>query len=281
MSHPPRPTGLVPPALVLAVVTLAGFGPALSWDVPPGATLYRLESGSTWQRGCLDPDCWQIPEPVPLSGTFVMTGTYRSLQLDGFEITNVIWRATSGDDLRLWGGGRGNVREGSMLGMGLTLKGDVIPDVTLFGQEARLGGPQLDLTLTANVAPYDDIALVLKASPVPRDQVHWYRLIGGSEYNGRPLGGTFGLIDPLAGSSEAEVVLIRWSAAPAAGATDPSRLFLMGAGSAGPRVVLIMSEDDRIQYGMEGEIRDAGASVLEFSLRGPYGEDVRVRAKRD
>jgi len=219
---------------ILAAAWIAGFLQAMAQtSPPPGPTVYRLESGSSYQRGC---------------GVFqVMT---------------------------------------------LSLLGDV-PSVQMWGRvEGTADLPRIEMTLTANAGAYDDVVLVLKASPVPPDRIQWYRLIGGSEYiqqdcfspsRARPLSGTFGLIEEDTGSQQVELVQVRWSAVPPAGTIDPSRLFLTGAGGGGPRLALLVAEDNRSPFLIDGMLPAAGP-VVEFSLTGSQScqqRTVRARAKRD
>jgi hypothetical protein len=287
---------LLPMWAILAVV--AGFEPAHAGARPGGITLYRLEPGSTYAKGCIDPECVPMNEPIPLAGTFVMTKEVNAAPFGfvSYRIDDMSWRATSGAELRLRGNGRFTANDETVayqsMGLELTELEPGLQVVALHGNVNGFAGlPHLDMTLTGSLGPYQDVAVVLKASPVPAEQVHWYKLIGGSEYTEsgcrshpvavHPLIGTFGLLEPLPGSSGTEMVLIRWSAAPAAGAADPSRTFLTGSGSGDDEVVLGMSEDNRIFYPMRGALRDPDASVLELSLTGGCGQAIRLRAKQD
>ena len=247
----------------LLLMALAGPGPEAQGDLE-GSTLYHLDVGSSFQRGCLDEAYCDVPAAVPLSGTFVLTPTYKDFDIDAYEMSEIHWRDASGGDLLLLGGGSYFVRSpfGVFRVISANLGGNV-PDARF---EGRAEGPgsfaMLEITMSASLGPADDARIVLNASPVSDAEIKWFRVLARSAYkrrachatslDSRPLTGTFGLLELQPGQGDQAVVSVRWRAV-SHDSTDPSDLFLTDFGSLiDGHLSLILSEDGRRPILLDG-----------------------------
>ena len=228
------------------------------------STLYRLDAGSSFQRGCLDPAYCDVPAPVPLSGTFVLTPTQKDFDLDAYEMSEVHWQDGSGGGLLLLGGGSYWVRSPfSVFRVIMAHLGGTVPEARFEGRADGAGTfSRLDITMSASLGPYDDARIVLIASPVPDTEIRWFRVHASSTYkrgvcnsasvDSRALTGTFGLLELHPGLADLEVVSVRWRAL-SRDSTDPSDLFLSDFGTlAGRDMSLILSEDSRRPILLDG-----------------------------
>ena len=274
--------------LPLFVMALAGPGPLARADLE-GPTLYRLDAGSSFQRGCLDPDYCEVPVPVPLLGTFVLTPAGKDFDRDTYEMSEIHWHDGFNGNLLLLGDGSYVVRSPSAVFR--VFSANLIGSVreTRFEGHADGAGDfsRLDITMSATLGPGDEGRLVLKASPVTDAEIQWFRLQAKSAYGQRPchgtsagprpLTGTFGLIELQPGLSDQAVVSVRWRAV-SRDQSDPSDLFLTDFGIlSGRDMQLILSEDSRrpILFTGHADVSSDGLR-LEAVLAGAAGCEERM-----
>jgi hypothetical protein len=212
--------------------------------------IYRLDKGSTFQRGCFEPCLCPILAEVPVRGTFNLIPAGFDGLFQNYKITDVNWTVSLGDpELRITGSGTYKVGGEFALQQELSLdllvgdgpaqhfdSGLVVPGAPF---------PSLSATISVNKMYCFDTVIVVNASPVPLAEIHPYRLLRDSTFQRgcfgacdcllgepQPLVGTFALVDlrqdPL--FTEFAVVNVRWatsSALDAAAASVPIRGFGM------------------------------------------------------
>lgn len=132
-------------------------------------TLYRLQDGSTFERGCFEGCACPITEPVALEGTFELVGEYEGLPVNIFEITNVNWQVPE-LDLEIHGSGTYVIHAEfvsfEQMELDLTVTGE--PEEH-FDSGFVLGGgdfPEITITMTINDYFCYDTELTVVALPV-------------------------------------------------------------------------------------------------------------------
>lgn len=161
-------------AVAAVLLTLAtGLCTAQVLDHP---TLYRLERGSTFQRGCFPPCKCPVMEAVPITGTFRLELVTVGDVFDFYEVTAVRWkvRRNSGD-LLITGSGTYKVSTiADLQEMNLTLVvGAEQP--TVYQSDSVPGGasfPRIALPISINGGYCFDTVIDLRARPASRLRVY-------------------------------------------------------------------------------------------------------------
>ena len=228
--------------LVLAAALPAALGAARGQTdlTTTSAGIYRLEKGSSFQRGCFDPCRCPILAEVPVRGTFRLIPAGFDGLFQSYKITDINWTVSLGDpELRITGSG--TYRVGGEFALQQQLSLDLLVgdgpvqhfDSGLVAPGARF--PSLAATVTVNQMVCFDTVIVVDASPVPLADIHPYRLLRDSTFQRGCFGacdcpltepqrilGTLALVDlrqdPL--FTEFAVVNVRWRVA---SALDPTK----------------------------------------------------------
>jgi hypothetical protein len=237
--------------LLAFVVTLAAAVGAARAQTDLATTstgIYRLDKGSTFQRGCFEPCMCPMLVEVPVRGTFSLIPTGFDGLFQNYKITDINWTVSLGDpELRITGSGTYKV------GGEFTLQQDLSLDLLVgdgpaqhFDSGLVVPGapfPHLSATISVNKMYCFDTVIVVNASPAPLAEIHPYRLLRDSTFQRgcfgacdcalglpQPVVGTFALVnlgqDPL--FTEFAVVNVRWaisSALDLAATTVPIRGF--------------------------------------------------------
>lgn len=171
----------LPVAIVVASVLFAtnlGFARVLEHP-----TLYRLEPGSTFQRGCFPPCMCPIMEAVPITGTFRLELVAVGDVFDFYEVRGIRWkvRRSNADDLWITGSGTYKVSTvADLQEMNLELFVGTEP-LTTYASDSVPGGasfPRIDVPISINGGFCFDTVLELRARParrvhVDRNSIAW------------------------------------------------------------------------------------------------------------
>ena len=243
--------------LFALVVTLAAAVGAVRAQTDLATTstgIYRLDKGSTFQRGCFEPCLCPILAEVPVRGTFNLIPTGFDGLYQNYKITDINWTVSLGNpELRITGSGTYRV------GGEFAILQELSLDLLVGGGPAQhfdsglvLPGaqfPSLSATISVNKMYCFDTVIVVNASPVPLAEIHPYRLLHDSTFQRgcfgacdcalglpQPVYGTFALVDMRQDPALAEfltefaVVNVRWATSSAldpAATTVPIRGFGM------------------------------------------------------
>jgi len=199
--------------LVLLLGLLAAPTPTAengTGDQSPGpGVLYRLEKGSTFQRGCFDPCECPIMEEVPVRGSFRLVPAGFDPLFEHFSVRNLLaYVSIAGQAKRVTGSGTyligGEFARQHRLVLDLEI-GD--EPVRRFDSGLQLGGaefPAIVIAVSLNGQYCFDTVFDLRAAPwrrirVEPDGVHWdaappgvvYDVVRGSLDTLRATGGDF------------------------------------------------------------------------------------------
>jgi hypothetical protein len=231
------------------LVGVAAFAPAAAQEVAPPSIIYRLDKQSSYQTGCFDPCLCPLLVETATRGTMNLTAAGSDGLFAVYKVTDVNWTVSLGDpELRVTGSGTYRI------GGDFALQEQLELDLQLGDQPTQhfdsglvLAGdfPSIAVAISINGLYCYDTVFVVHASPVPREQVHPYRLRGESTFQRgcvglcdclsgeeQPISGTFSLVDLEHNSlfSEYAVVKVRWQVDPG-GSTSGESLPLRGYGN--------------------------------------------------
>jgi hypothetical protein len=253
--------------LVSLVLLLGSVTPAAA-QVGSAPVLYRLESGSSFTRGCHPPCECPLFTTNDIRGTYTLAVDHADPLFTYYRIQNVNWTVTiNGADTRITGSG--TYKRGGEVGvqqqMTLTLTvGSEAPQG--FDSGLVTGGqsfPEIDIAISTGNTACFDTSIGIVSRPVPSSQITPYAL-NNSEYEEGclppctcplrqwPVGGTFALV-PLPNAttplrSEWAVVSVNW--ATISTSPPPDRRFsgsgsykiVQAGASASQRMVLDLTE---------------------------------------
>ena len=237
------------------VLTIAGMALALGItradaEITASAEVYRLQQGSTFQQGCFPPCLCPIEQEASVRGTFAVRSTGFDGLFNTYAITDVNWTVSVGNlEFRITGSGTYQV--GGEFALLHRLKLDLqVGDGPLQHFDGGLvpggsGFPNIEITVSINRQRCFDRVIVLKAAPVPPDEIHDYVLAPQTTLEigcfdpclcpivRRPVVGTFSLV-PISHSSwfpEWAVVNVEWQALDQDPSTGPPSLGIKGFGT--------------------------------------------------
>jgi hypothetical protein len=221
--------------LVLTLALAAAAGTAhgqTDLAAMPGG-IYRLEKGTSFQRGCFDPCLCPILAEVPVRGTFQLTPAGFDGLFQTYKVTDINWTVSLGDpELRITGSGTYKLGGEFALQQELSLDLQIGDDPPQRFESGRVAPgarfPSLSATVSVNKMFCFDTVIAIEASPVPPAEIHPYQLLRDSTFQRgcfgacdcllrepQPVVGTFALVDlqenPL--FSEFAVVNVRWRTA--------------------------------------------------------------------
>lgn len=211
---------------------------AQSADAP--ATLYRLEKDATYQEGCFPPCLCPILVETPARGTLALRPAGFDGLFEHYEVRDVNWTVSLGDsELRVTGSGKyrigGEFALMEQLELDLRVGDEPVEHFDSGLVPAGAIFPSLRVAVSIHGQYCYDTVFVVSASPVPRDQIHPYRLQSDSTFQRGcfdlcdcavweplPIEGGFALVDlrrdPL--WAEFAVVNVDWTVAPSAATGD-------------------------------------------------------------
>jgi hypothetical protein len=200
-------------SLVFWLWTLVLIGLAApAWAQPtPAPSLYRLESGSAFTRGCYPPCLCPIATTDRIRGTFTLTFDHQDPLFTYYSVGNVNWNVTLGDqEFRVIGSG--TYKRGGELAlqqqMTLNLTVDGSQPQTFDSGLVQGGGnfPDIKITVSVNGMQCYDTVVDIVAKVVPATDIHPYALKSSNYDEGCfppcdcplhqwPLVGTFNLVE--------------------------------------------------------------------------------------
>ncbi len=229
------------------VLVIAGFSASRAYAQDGGAaTLYRLESGSSFTRGCFGPCLCPIFATEDVRGTYTLAFDHQDPLFTWYRIENVNWVTTiGGTDTRITGSGSyrigGEVAVQEQVQLKLQI-GD--EDSQLFDSGLVSGAtsfPDINITISVNGMVCFDTVIDIRSQPVPASDITPYNL-GSSTYDegcfppcrcllrNWPIGGTFNLV-PLNNATtpirrEFAVADVKWrTISPISPPPAPGRIF--------------------------------------------------------
>jgi hypothetical protein len=163
-------------------------------------TLYRLDKGSQYEKGCFGPCLCPVLFSEPARGTFVLTPRSFDGLFTWYTVSDVNWLVTlGGNDTFVTGSGTYRIGGEFALQQELTLDLQVGDDTVEHFTSGLVTGPapfpDIAVTISIDNQTCFDTVFRVNASPVPPDQVRPYRLLDGSTFQR----GCFGLCDCLVG----------------------------------------------------------------------------------
>lgn len=213
------------------VLVIAGLWASRGYAQDGGAaTLYRLEAGSSFTRGCFGPCLCPMFTTEDIRGTYTLAFDHQDPLFTWYRIENVNWVVTvGGTDRRITGSGSYRVGGEVAVQQQMQLKlqiGD--EDSQLFDSGLVTGAssfPDIDITISVNGMVCFDTAIDIRSQPVPASDIIPYKL-GRSTYDEGcfppcecllrewPISGTFHLL-PLTNAMtpirrEFAVVDVKW-----------------------------------------------------------------------
>lgn len=229
-------------ALAATLILGAAAGAHEAQAADASAVIYRLDKGSAYQQGCFDPCLCPLLEERPVRGTFALAPAGFDGLFDNYRVEDVNWTVSLGDpELRITGSGT------YRLGGEFALMEQLVLDLRAgdnpvqrfdSGRVPTTGEfPAIGVTVSIHGQFCFDTVLRLAASPVPREQIHPYRLEPTSTFldgcagacdcfpgEPQPIGGTFALVDLRQDLlfRQFGVVDVDWGVAPPAGSSGAS-----------------------------------------------------------
>jgi hypothetical protein len=174
---------LIPVLLGASLSALMASQVAAQTSAQPGVN-YRLDDGSTFQRGCFGPCACPVGVIVPVRGTFRLTPSGSDPLFEYFAVTNVHWTVSEpdGTSLPITGSGTfkigGEVAITEELSLDLVVGSDPVQhfDSGLVVPQVRF--PLLNLTISIHGVYCFDTVIKLLARPFPkidvgRDAIGW------------------------------------------------------------------------------------------------------------
>src|SRR6185503_20827425 len=154
-------------SLMLIGLTVPAWGQSI-----PIPSLYRLEQGSNFTRGCYPPCLCPIATTNNIRGTFTLTFDHQDPQFTYYRVGNVNWNVTLGDqEFRVIGSGTykrgGEVAQQQQ--MTLTLTVDGVQPQTFDSGLVQGGGdfPNINITVSVNGMVCFDTVVGIVAKVVP------------------------------------------------------------------------------------------------------------------
>jgi len=173
-----------------------------------GATLYRLGSSSSFQRGCFPPCLCPLMIGEPLLGTFLLTPTGFDGPFNTYAVTEVNWLVLTGStNLIVTGSGTYKIGGQFALQQELTLDLQIGPgqmqhfDSGLVAVSAPF--PEISVSISLHGQVCFDTVFSLNAAPVPLDQTVAYQLQTSSTFQQGCFGAcacVLGPLEPLVGT---------------------------------------------------------------------------------
>jgi hypothetical protein len=215
-------------ALVALVMELAS---ARAGAQSSPSTLYRLESGSSFSRGCYPPCTCPLFTTNDIRGTYVLTFDHVDPLFTWYRVENVNWVVTiDGTDTRITGSGTYKVGGEVALQQQMTLKFVVGSGAAQNFNSGLVGGgssfPEIDIAMSVNGMVCFDTVIDIRSKPVPATDLEPYDLHDSTYLEGCfppckcvlrqwPVGGTFALV-PLNNATtpirrEWAVVNVNWA----------------------------------------------------------------------
>ena len=164
-------------AFILAWIVLVGTSSAVAQTTDPTRPrLYRLDDGSTFERGCFPPCMCPVMEQAPVRGTFRLTPAGSDGLFEYFDVADVNWKVRlAGGDLPITGSGA--YRIGGELALQHELSLDLAVDRDL--QEHFDSGlvvqfsrfPRIDIRISIHGGYCFDTVIEVRSKPVTRLQV--------------------------------------------------------------------------------------------------------------
>jgi hypothetical protein len=201
----------------------------------PGV-MYRLEDGSTFQRGCFGPCDCPVGSLVPLRGTFRLTPAGSDPLFAHYAVTNVDWTVAQldGSTLAIAGAGTfkigGEVAITEELSLDLDVGSDAVQQFDSGVVVPPVQFPLLDLTISIHGAYCYDTVIRVRARPFPkldveRDMVAWdpdppatlYDVVRGDLGALRATGGDYRVATDLCMASESSALSAPSALSPPAG----------------------------------------------------------------
>ena len=259
-----RPFALI---VVLSLLALAaGISPLAAQTDP---VVYRLDKGSTFQRGCFPPCLCPVMQTGTERGTFLLTHVGSDPMFENYRVDEVNWTVSSaGQELRVTGSGTYRVGGEFAVQQQLVLDLKVGDNpVERFDSGLRVGGgefPRITIPISIHGQVCFDTFFNLTASPVPLSEIRTYRLTSQSSYQSgcvspcdcpvieSPIRGGLTLIPVDRGPLFAEfsVTQVSWLVSPDPTGADPVGLPVTGFGT----------------YRIEGEVASQQRMALELKL---------------
>jgi hypothetical protein len=192
-------------SLMLIGLTVPAWG-----QIIPTASLYRLEVGSNFTRGCYPPCLCPIATTSNIRGTFKLTFDHQDPLFTYYRVGNVNWNVTLGNqEFRVIGSG--TYKRGGQLAqqhqMTLTLTVDGVQPQTFDSGLVQGGGsfPDISITVSVNGMQCYDTVVGIVAKVVPAADIVPYNLKDSNYEEGCfppcdcllqtwPLAGTFRLV---------------------------------------------------------------------------------------
>jgi hypothetical protein len=201
----------------------------------PGVN-YRLDDGSTFQRGCFDPCACPAGPILPIQGTFRLTPTSSDPLFDHYAVTNVEWMVRQPDGSTLSVAGSGTFKIGGEVAITEELSLDLV-----VGSEAvqhfdsgvvapPVQFPLLDLTISIHGMYCYDTVIRVRARPFPRldverDAIAWdsdppatfYDVVRGDLGTLRVTGGNYRVATEQCVTNDRAALSVPFTLSPAAG----------------------------------------------------------------
>jgi hypothetical protein len=195
----------------LWVAVLLALGAEAGAQTTSAPALYRLESGSSFNRGCYPPcDCPLFSTP-DIRGTYTLTFDHQDPLFTWYRVDDVNWTVTiDGTDTRITGWG--SYRRGGEVALQqqMTLELSVGDAPKEIFDSGLVGGgesfPSVNVTISVNGMVCLDTVIGIKSKPVPATDITAYTL-NHSRYDAGcfgpcvcpirewPIRGTFKLVD--------------------------------------------------------------------------------------
>jgi hypothetical protein len=176
----------------------------------PAPVLYRLDSGSSFSRGCYPPCTCPLFTTNDIRGTYTLTLDHQDPLFTWYRVENVNWTVTiDGTDTRITGSGK--YKRGGQLAvqqqMTLDLSVGGAPKETF--DSGLVGGaesfPKINITISIHGMVCLDTVIDIKSSPAPASDITTYALNNSTYVEGCfppctcpiqqwPVGGTFRLV---------------------------------------------------------------------------------------
>lgn len=276
----------------LTALSVAGAATAGGIELPTNReTVYRLNSGASYQDGCFEPCDCPLNEQADVIGTFVLGPLHIGDAFNFREVREVYWTVQRGNELlRITGDGGyfiSNWGEPPFHSMSLDLSINDGPTQHFFSDlhQIESNDGSIDLVVSINGVHCDDIVIDVEASPVAENEIRRYSLGNASTFQRgcfdpcdclleepRSLIGGFGLVplDPANTSLRFAVVQARFLALPPVNIAPP--IELRGSGRyeqihqqnvLQQRMTLLMHEDDA---NIETLLFDSGVTLVHVPL---------------
>jgi hypothetical protein len=215
---------------ILAVILLA-VAPRAGAQISGTPVLYRLESGSSFSRGCYPPCTCPLFTTNDIRGTYVLTFDHQDPLFMVYRVSNVNWVVTiDGTDTRITGSGTYKVGGEVAVQQQMVLKLAVGTAAVQTFDSGLVGGgqsfPDINITISVNGMVCFDTVIGVRSRPVPATDITRYALNHSTYEEGCfppctcplqewPVGGTFDLV-PLPNATtpirrEWAVVNVNWS----------------------------------------------------------------------